>query len=366
MNVLEPLLILEELNACLTGAQIFSLPAINAYAIKLRKLVSAPEDIYKELYIPTLHNFMALCQAMPSDIQNPIAYSLLTQRLSLAIAALKLRRGCMLPKNSNSETIAEQEPLWTYALFTTSLLIKIHHIQSDRTIELYQDKNKTLGVWHAVVGSLYEADTSYKIIPQEQPLKISNEILQAMLLEKIIPQIGMRWLSSCQDVFSLWLEAVIETNTKNNVLIELIQEAAQKIDFPLIEKTMRPLELSELAPEPSLLSLLMEWIQQSDGEHRPPYFLRFAEGLFVTPTALTTFITQRAIKLSLAALMKEIESALLKKEENHIFQYCSVRFEDRQILEGVIIHQEHLTDTLKSYPIKTDFIPNISLQEESC
>jgi len=354
------------LHPCLPGTQILSLPLINSYVIELRQLISAPNDIYKELYLPTLCNFMELCQAMPADIQNPIPYSLLTRRLELAIAALKLRRGHMLPQHSNSETVAEQEPLWTYALFTTSLLVNINHIQSDRTIDLYQDKNKKLGIWHPMVGSLYEVGTCYTILPQAPQLKVEAPTLQTALLGKIIPGVGMRWLVSYPEVFPLWIEAVTGKAAINNPLMQPVLEAAQKIDFPLVENLTITENWEHSIPSPTtpanLPPILMEWIaQQADSENKSPSFLRLSEGLFITTAALTAFIAQSATTLSLNALLKELDSVLLKEDEKLFFEYRSINFENRQILEGVIISQEYLNDTLKAYSVRTDFIPNTFL-----
>jgi hypothetical protein len=358
------------LHPCLQGTQIFSLPNINSCALELRQLISAPNDIYKELYLPTLHSFMEFCQAMPADMQNPIPYSLLKRRLELAIATLKLRRGQMLPQHSNSEAVAEQEPLWTYALFTVSLLIQINHIQSDRSIELYKNKHEKLGVWHPMVGSLYETGTYYRIIPKMPVLQVNVEILQTELLGKIIPGIGMRWLSACSGVFKLWLEAITGTIATNNALVRLIREAAQKIAFEWPEKPVsfeKPtLPAASETTGDNVLQMLMDWIaKQANTQNKAPDFLRLTTGMFITKTALSIFITQCSITLSLNALIKALDSALLKKEENPIFQYCSIRFENRQILEGIIIDQKNLNNTLKAYQIQTDFIPNKLLQEES-
>ena len=103
---------------------------------ELKSLISAPAPVYAALYETTLFRLMEFCQAMPQNINQPTPYSLLTTTLETAVAALKVRRGVMLPRHSNSETIAEQEPLWTYAVFTASLWVQLPDLQADRTIEL--------------------------------------------------------------------------------------------------------------------------------------------------------------------------------------------------------------------------------------
>jgi len=221
------------LQPCLSGKTIAEKSEIKSLLIELRQLISSPNDIYKELYMLTIYHFLELCQAMPENLQDVKSqpYSLAKQHLTLAIAVLKLRRGQMLPQNSNSETVAEQEPLWTYALFTASLLYNIQRIQLDRTVELYKNENEKLGIWHPVVGSLYEPHTYYKLSTEAPILIVNTTQLQTILLEKIIPAVGMRWLSGAKDIFQPWFQAITIPNAEKNMLLALIQKAANTLQF---------------------------------------------------------------------------------------------------------------------------------------
>lgn len=81
------------------------------YVNQIRNLVSCPAKIYSQLYLTTLSQFFIHCPA-----------ELLKQRLIVTVIALKLRQGILLPKNAGAETIAAEEPQWTYALFSCALL----------------------------------------------------------------------------------------------------------------------------------------------------------------------------------------------------------------------------------------------------
>ena len=137
---------------------------------ELKSLISAPVHVYSALYETTLFRLMEFCQAMPQDMNQPKPYSLLMTALENAVAALKIRRGKMLPRHSNSETIAEQEPLWTYAVFTASLWAQLPNLQTDRTVELYKNEQEKIGRWHPLAGNLYEPNTFYKILPEPHPI----------------------------------------------------------------------------------------------------------------------------------------------------------------------------------------------------
>ena len=112
----------------------------------------------------------------------------------------------MMPRHSNSETIAEQEPLWTYAVFIASLWVRLPDLQIDRTIELYKNEQEKIGVWHPVSGNLYEPHTFYKILPKPHPILINRTTCLAANVIKIMPSVACRWLSSDQKVWSAWWE----------------------------------------------------------------------------------------------------------------------------------------------------------------
>ena len=120
-----------ELQPCLRGEEIVKQGPFSNYLSQFRALISAPPDTYADLYLTTLYRFMELCQSLPlvSPLKNqttPSAtYGLLNQAFSVAVAALKIRRGRVMPQHSDSEKIAEQEPRWTYALLTTVLFCSL-------------------------------------------------------------------------------------------------------------------------------------------------------------------------------------------------------------------------------------------------
>lgn len=223
----------KELHPCQPGHIIAKKDTIQPYFKQIKQLISAPQDIYEELYLATLHRFCELCQSMPFSIQEPLLpYSLITQQLELTIAALKLRRGKMLPPNADSETIAAQEPLWTYAIFTTCLFTQIERIQADRTIMLYKSEQEQLGVWHPLAGTLFEPDTYYTVLAKSPEIMVQPNLFKATLIGKMIPSVALRWLTAAHSIFTVWQEALTEENP-GNLLSTLSTKAAEKIHYPL-------------------------------------------------------------------------------------------------------------------------------------
>lgn len=167
---------------------------------------------------------MEFCQAMPQDMHQPKPYSLLMTTLENTVAALKIRRGKMLPRHSNSETIAEQEPLWTYAVFTASLWAQLPNLQADRTVELYKNEQEKIGRWHPFAGNLYEAQTFYRILPEPHPIAVDSTACLVGSLTRIIPSVAYRWLTNDQKVWLAWWEVVTQSMSPNNELRPMIEK----------------------------------------------------------------------------------------------------------------------------------------------
>lgn len=215
---------LQQFWPCLTGKDIARRQEFQAAGRELKALISAPAPLYTALYETTLFQFMEFCQAMPQDMHQPKPYSLLTTALETAVAALKLRRGAMIPWQSNSETIAEQESLWTYAVFTAGLWVRLPDLQADRTIELYKSEQEQLSLWHPFAGNLYEPQTFYKILAKPHPLVIDRLACLTGGLVKIMPSVACRWLSSDQKVWSSWWEIITHTVSARNELAKLMKK----------------------------------------------------------------------------------------------------------------------------------------------
>ncbi len=368
-----------ELLPCLSGEEIARLPVLQPYLIQLKQLISAPLDIYQELYLATLNRFMAFCQAMSFDNQSK-PYSLLQLQLDLAITALKLRRGKMLPLQSESETIAEQEPLWTYALFTACLFTQINHLQHDRTITLFKNGGNKLGLWHPLTGNLYEPATFYSFDNKSHPVIVSEWVFRAALIGRIVPSIALRWLTGCPTAFQVWWTTLVENPTAPTVLTEIIREAAEKINYPLdtdppddanpiIQKHQSPHattdELEEKTNPSQLLNILNEWIDHqcsaTDFNVENTLLLRVPAGLFIGIKRIAEFLQLYPQYAPQNNLLQLIDKYLVKENSSAIHRYRSARFEKRLVIEGIILDITYLPPQVKSLPLQSSFATDIPL-----
>ncbi len=351
---------------CLTANEIIKEKTLQPYFQALKQLISAPGDIYEELYQTTLNRFSEFCQAMPFSIIKPEPYGLLIQQLKLTIATLKLFRGYMLPINSDSESIAEQEPLWSYAILTASLLTQIDHIQTDRTVMLYQSHSHQLGQWHPLTGCLYEPKTYYQILPTAQQITVNPYLLRITLLGKLIPNVALRWLTGVPPVFTVWWETVVGKMSKN-IFTQIIQKAAEKTDYPLdihsqgstliidtITAVTPPSNPSPKENKSTPLQTLMDWLLQSSEKQPNQPAFRVNGGYLLSLTLIESFLSTQTEKNDLSNFIEQIDTQVLKNQDTPLHHYR--RITNRQRIQGIVIAEEHLPDSLKQEAISTNFV----------
>jgi hypothetical protein len=394
----------QSLYPCLRGEALAKQGPGAVYLPQLRALVSAPSDRYAELYVATLYRFMELCQALPltascqtqgSVESSALPYSVLNRTFSLAVAALKMRQGWLMSLySSDSEKIAQQEALWTYALLTTVLFRAIPaDWQTAYTVGLYQNEEKRLGTWHPVTGSLYEPHTFYKIESSPDkvsPFAIDHSALLTTWTGRLIPSIALRWLGN-SEVFPVWWEALTHpTINSQNVLFKYLRQVAGKLGISLAESPVSPptqlssvgtttqaAQFSAMTPTPvtpastktpvspaqQALTRLNQWLStqlESAAETRP--FIRVESGLFIDETGLQRMIGQYAMYASVETLVKSLTEFLVTEEDSVMTRYRSIHFESREMKTGIVLATTHLSDDFKTLRVDKQFTPDLFIR----
>jgi hypothetical protein len=363
----------EGLLPCLVGEQILAQSTINPLIIELKNLVSVPLPLYDDLYLTTLKRVAELCQAMPWDKKSK-PYTLLAEQIRLCCAVLKQRQGLMLPQGSSAERIAEQEPLWTFAFFAGALLFHLSGIQHDRSIVLSNVDGNDKTAWHPVWGTLYQKEKFYSITWQPYYVLPSNS-LGGALIKYLLPQTAFHWLTGSPDIFSIWWQATTNAKDNSNVITQLINDVAQKINYisrkPSDQNQSTKITVSQTITAPvetennpdsvsphESLGMLLQWLQpianevgSSAEKNIPtdlPTIFKVEQGLFVANTVLSEFIDEKSEWENYLELTDRVKSFLIEENENRFFRYRSVEFDDRRSVEGVVIANDYLSENLKS------------------
>lgn len=79
--------------------------------------------------------------------------------------------------------------------------------------------------------------------------------------------------------------------------------------------------------------------------------------MFVDNDWLQAFCNNHQRYAPVTVLLAQLADMGAIKSVNPV-KYCSIHFERRDILEGIVIAEAYLNETLKSLPIREDFIPD--------
>lgn len=343
----------EGLMPCLTGEQLWNHPIFKKYDAELRSLISCPQDVYSQLYLYALHRLAEFCQAMPfsQDSYNE-PYGLLVRQLSLAINALKYRRGMLLPRNAPIETIAAEEAYWTYAVFLASLLKDLPMLQSDREVTFHHSNGEIAGKWSPQVGSLYENNLYYRMTFVKRPETRSYASMMSLMLGRLVPMRGIRWLLENTEIYSLWLDEVLNESKPNNEITALIAKSGYERKYQFHASKNNEFDL--------LIEKLIEWIHLSYPSNSENIF-QSKSGLFISEDALEDFMSTHHLDKGycMQSLLKHHWMVLNADLPVHVLS--SKRFEDQHLLKGVILNSEYLPEDMKQVPRNTQYIENASL-----
>jgi hypothetical protein len=154
---------------------------------RLRSLVGTPAGHWRLLYQATLDTYVVRVQALVAENEVGDQRQLLERSIKLALCALTLRQGKLLPTDAKSD--GPQQDLWTYAVFSAALLYPVTSLRSDRAV-------------------LAEDESGYPDVPRTVESLYPNESVLRQLAARVCPPTALSWLTEDQDVFQSWLLAI--------------------------------------------------------------------------------------------------------------------------------------------------------------
>lgn len=369
---------------CLVGEQLTQQQGVGHLLMQIRSLISVTNEIYADLYLKTLHGVAEFCQAMPVNEANK-PYSLLTQQLERCVDVLQTRRGLMLPKNASAETMAEQEPLWTYALFSVGLLYQLYTVQEDRQIIMCDVQGGRKRVWHPLCGTLYEPHTYFKIEWKPSTGQISNTTLMATLAARLINPQTLGWLAQEHSLLQVWWDAITTQDSKNP-LINIIQKDGnlttsqekphpQNVTQNLKNATPQEQQSNEPLPGPdndlkteAITESFLKFIEDNYFHNNTKNkWIRVEGGLLVSLQSVDDFLqAHQALCKDKNQFIENIKPALIEINNQHHFCFRPLAYDDRRIIEGFVFKEALLNAQWKSIPIDSVFHLEAKLGEPPC
>jgi len=188
--------------------------------------VGVPDNHWNAIYLKFIHNFSELVQLLPASESHHHSGvgGLLTHSLEVGLNALKFRKGKMLPLGASAEVIEEQKELWTYAIFTAAMLHDIGKPLTDQVITIVSEKPER--TWTPLTETMPEG-TIYRVNFRRRRKYRSHENVALLLASKILPDSGMNWIASNNDVLDDWTFCLTGRKVEANTLGELVREADQ-------------------------------------------------------------------------------------------------------------------------------------------
>ncbi|RTZ60687.1 MAG: hypothetical protein DSZ33_02375, partial [Gammaproteobacteria bacterium] len=134
---------------------------------------------------------------------------MLDHTLEAVAAALSLRQGIVLPLQETAEQVAREEQVWTWGVFTASMLHDAARPLLDQRIELFDKRGESLGDWQPWLGAMNHTRARYYRVrfrlDREYRL---HEKAVLLIANQILPMKGLAWLADHPVLFGYWIATV--------------------------------------------------------------------------------------------------------------------------------------------------------------
>jgi conjugal transfer pilus assembly protein TraI len=194
---------------------------------RINHLLSVPQPHFESLYHVAILRYARFVQQLPASEAHHHAGpgGMLDHGLEVLASALALRRGYLLPQGAESERVAREQDLWTYAVFTAALLHDIGKPAVDQRVRLFDRRQRPLGIWDPWRGPMDQRVVWYEVEFLRDRVHGLHERVATLLAHFIVPEAGLSWLTSDREVLAAWVAAVSGDSDHAGVLGEIIARA---------------------------------------------------------------------------------------------------------------------------------------------
>ncbi len=175
----------------------------------INELSGLSKDNFNRFYLSAISQYARFVQQLPaSEVHHHAgAGGMLTHALEVCVIALKVRRSYLLSDTGEAEEISKTQDLWTYAVFTGALCHDLAKVAVDQVLTVYDEKHnpQTWQPWNKFIDEQGQWYTSEFVRGRQHRL---HEKASPLLIHKIIPAHGMKWIGSDLGVFAAWLACI--------------------------------------------------------------------------------------------------------------------------------------------------------------
>jgi len=170
---------------------------------RIDQLVGIPPDHFKILYEGVVVRFANYCQLMPASENHHHARlgGLLDHSLDVAVRALGIRRGYLLPPNKAPEVMARESDRWTFGVFMAALFHDIGKPAMNLEVSMYDAAGRSLGLWTPGAGPMKDVDRYY-IRFRADRLYEQHERVASFVGRLLLPELALNWICEDKDLMS--------------------------------------------------------------------------------------------------------------------------------------------------------------------
>ena len=197
--------------------------------IQINELAGLSNTNFDRFYRSAIQNYARFVQQLPaSEVHHHAGLGgMLTHALEVSVFALKIRRSYLLSETGGAEEISQKQDLWTYAVFIAALCHDLAKVAVDQVLTIYDENHhqQNWEPWNQFIDEQGQWYTSEFIHNRQYKL---HEKATPLLIYKIIPSHGIKWISSDQKIFSCWLASISGDMDNASSMGEIISIADSK------------------------------------------------------------------------------------------------------------------------------------------
>ncbi len=227
---------------------------------EIRLLSNAPAEQHQALYQKLIENYSEFTQLLPHTLIKRYQRegSILDYALERAKLAIEIRKEYKLPLGAAHATILQQHALWTYTIFSGSLLYNLGQYISQFRVHLFDEQKQFTQQWQPYTSSMLGQGQFYKFWAVSTADARQYKTATSLFARQIMPHDGFNWIASNPQIFNLWL-ALLNGDIDAAGILEIIFFRADK-------KILTAEELAEVVSYENILHAEAEEAAELDKE----------------------------------------------------------------------------------------------------
>lgn len=185
----------------------------------IRRLTGIDNEIFNLCYQPAIDNFIEAAQLQPASTvdHHSSMGGLAVHTLEVVERALKIRKQFLLPQNSPTERILEEEATWTYTVFAGALL---HDAGKLLTLSRCVDQQ---GKQRNPFNTTVETSDTYTVQFLNSSYELQNKA--SILLFGLLPPIGQQMITENEQAYRELLGTLVNDEFEWGVVGSIVKEA---------------------------------------------------------------------------------------------------------------------------------------------